>query len=72
MFQRLNANTVAAPFSPARVVWAVYDQAGAHSNTFEYMPSFAAKTDMWFDAKKITGSGNAAVSVEFDITLVPV
>lgn len=71
MFQRLNADTVAAPFRPARIVWAVYDSAGLTDDLPAFMPSFAAKTDIWFDAKKITGSGNAAVSVSYDLTLAP-
>jgi hypothetical protein len=68
---RLSADDVTAPYSAARCFGNISDAAG----TVDYMPQFLSgfpeKTDVWFDAKKITGAGNAQVNVMFDITLIP-
>jgi hypothetical protein len=68
---RLSSTTVAAPYSSARLFGNITDAAGDHTYRPQFLSPFAAGTDIWFDAKRITGAGNAQINVMFDIILVP-
>lgn len=68
MWQRTNALTVSAPFGAKRLIKEWDAVQGQTSVTFKHLPSFAALTDIWFEA-----SGNGAVTevdVDYDLTLV--
>ncbi len=64
------ADVVAAPFSSMTEDWSVEDFSGAevfHQNTYLKFPQ---RSDVFFEAQKITGGGNAKVSVDFGFFIV--
>jgi len=69
-FQRPDADVVAAPYTGRRIVYRTLEFSGAFERRYRSMPSFPAKTDLWWDAKKITGGGNGLVDIGYDLILV--
>ena len=58
MYQRQNGDDVATPFTGKRLVHKYPSFQGEKNSDFFAMPSFPAKTDLWW-----TATGNAATSV---------
>lgn len=69
MWQRRNADTVAAPYTGARLVYRLENVSGYISDSLIAHIPFPAKTDVWWTAAKQTGGGNTSVSINFDIIL---
>lgn len=68
LWQRRDADDVATPFKPKRLVDVFNGVSGEVSVEHATYPSFPAKTDIWFDA---IGDANAtSVDVSFDLILV--
>ncbi len=68
MWQRTNALTFSSPFGAKRIVREWDALQGESTIEFKHLPSFAALTDIWFEAK-----GNGAeteVDVDYDLVLV--
>ena len=70
MFQRQNADTFSAPFQSRRIVAEINDSKGAIERSFHSWVAFPAMTDIWVEARKITGGGSAGVAVDYDVTLI--
>ena len=70
MYQRTDADTVVAPFGPRRVISVINDYTGAEVLQFANLPVFPEKTDLWWEAIKITGAGTAQVAASYDLILV--
>lgn len=70
-WQSRDGDDVVAPFGAKRIVWTDVDIVGESQQTFPARVSFPEQTDLWFDAIKVTGGGNAAVSVTYDLLLIP-
>jgi hypothetical protein len=68
LWQRRNADTVAAPFKAKRLVQTWSTIIDSVSTTYEVARSFPAKTDLWATAFVGTGSGFAGINM--DILLV--
>lgn len=69
LFQRANADTVAAPFTGRRLVSVLPGLTGFTQRDFtSYLGPFAAKTDLWATGQ--TATGTTSVSVSFDYILV--
>lgn len=67
-FARQNADTVSAPYAPARVWKTLLGFQGTESISYETYPAFPAKTDIW--AAAYGPAGGAAVGVKLDILLL--
>ena len=70
MLQRQNADDVATPFTGTRVVTHLEDQLGSFVLDYKNYPSFPAKTDLWCDGIRTSGSSDAAITVIYDLLLV--
>ena len=69
MFKRENADDTSAPVSPKVFVTGSLQLVGVDQETLLALPSFPARTDIWWEGT--TGSGaESAVEVDFDLTLV--
>ena len=67
MFHNDNADDITAPFTSTKhFEWGVEDYSGAAEFNFDTFLKFEEKNDIYFDAKRITGSGTAQVSVDFE------
>lgn len=69
-FKRSNADDISTPFSSKSLIQKFVDFEGFLAITPESYASFTEKTDIWWDAKKVSGGGTASVSVRYDLTLV--
>lgn len=65
-----DASVVAAPFNAAHEDWAISDFSGAQVFPLHTFLKFTEKSDVYFEAQRITGSGSAKVSVDFSYYLV--
>lgn len=70
LWSRERADIVAAPFGPKVLRHQVRDFTGFAQIQFESRILFPEKTDIWFEATRITGGGDAEVAVEFDLELI--
>jgi len=68
MWQRRDADDVTTPFTGKRLVMKITGATGAHSRQFFSMPSFPAKTDLWWSG--IITAATGAVEVTYDLFLV--
>jgi hypothetical protein len=70
LFKRMNANTIAAPFSSRRLVLEADQDTGviSHKPQTAYGP-FPEFTDIWWAAIR-SGGSNSSVDIEFEILLV--
>ena len=66
MFITKNADDVTTPFSPKIELWTIEDYSGAQVFILDTHIKLDGKTDVWFEAEKITGGGTARVSVDFN------
>jgi hypothetical protein len=71
MYKREDADVVSAPFTAKRLLdsWVDIDTF-IQQNQKAYI-KLPQKTDVWFEAVKVSGAGSAGVGVEFDLILVP-
>lgn len=68
LYQRLNGDTISAPFGPKRIVTRFPGITGTETLNFQSLVSFPAKTDIW--AYSINGTGSGVVTVSGDVYLV--
>lgn len=68
MWQRRDADDVTTPFTGKRIVVKMTGLSGEVTRTFQSMPAFPAKTDLWWSA--IIGSSTGAVEVSYDLYIV--
>lgn len=61
LWKRENADTAAAPFTPARLVRTFAGVLGADDILGEGVPTFLEKTDIWVDAKASSSGGGISV-----------
>jgi hypothetical protein len=66
MFITRNSDDLTTPFSPKVEIWTIEDYSGAQVFPLDTHLKIDAKTDVWFEAEKITGGGSARVSVDFN------
>lgn len=66
-----NVDDFSAPYTSVRhLEWQVLDFTGTENVKFDTYPVFLEKNDIFFEGKKITGSGTAGVTIEFEFILV--
>jgi len=65
MFISKEADIIAAPFKSKVELWTIADFSGAQIFKLDTHIKLDPKTDIWFEAEKITGAGSARVSVDF-------
>lgn len=66
-YRRTDADDATVPFSPKRILTAASDVTGAHHVDIHSPIPIAAKTDLWWEATKITGGGDSQVAIAYDI-----
>lgn len=69
MFTVKNADDTTTPSSKVEI-WTLEDFSGAAVFVLDTHLKLDAKTDVWFEAEKITGGGSARVSVDFNFYVV--
>lgn len=69
-FQRQNPDNVSAPFTGRRVIYRTLQFSGQFVRVYPSMPTFPGGTDLWWDAKKVSGGGNGLVDIGYDLILV--
>ena len=69
LYEVSNADDFTTPFSANHNEWGVSDYSGSETFHQETYLKFDEKTDVWFEAIRITGSGSARVSVDFGFFL---
>lgn len=70
LYENLFADDISAPYTSVKLFkWGVEDYTGSQDFKFDSYLSFAEKTDIYFEAKRVTGAGTAQVSVHFDFIL---
>jgi hypothetical protein len=65
-----NADDFTTTYSGKIIDWSIEDYSGASPFSRPTFLKFDQKTDVWFEAIRQTGSGNARVSVDFSFILV--
>jgi hypothetical protein len=66
MFILKNSDDLTTPFSAAITQWTLEDFSGAEPFKLDTHFKIEPKSDVWFEAEKVTGGGNARVSVDFN------
>ena len=66
MFISKEADVLTAPYKSKIELWTIEDFSGAQVFPLDTHLKIDAKTDIYFEAEKITGGGNARVSVDFN------
>jgi len=70
MFHNDVADDVSTPFDSVKhFEWGVEDYSGANEFVLKTFLKFNEKNDIFFDAQKVTGSGTAQVSVDYEYIL---
>lgn len=69
LFERLDADIVVAPFGPSSIIAHTLDFTGLETIVYDSMPALPARTDIWVDAKRVSGGGNTIVDINYDILL---
>ena len=69
LYEVSNADDMVTPFTAKHDEWGVSDFSGAQVFKQDTHLKFDEKTDVWFEAQRITGSGSARVSVDFGFYL---
>lgn len=69
LFTLKNADDTTTPSSKVEI-WTLEDFSGAQVFQLDTHLKLDAKTDVWFEAEKITGGGSARVSVDFNFYTV--
>lgn len=70
MYSSDNSDDVSTPFSAKIEQWALADFTGAEIFKLDTHLKFDEGSDIWVEAEKITGAGNARVSVDLNYYLV--
>jgi hypothetical protein len=70
LFHIDTADVLAAPFGPKHFEWGVEDYSGADIFTLATYLKVEEKNDIFADSQRITGSGQARVSFDFEYILV--
>lgn len=70
LFKIHDADVFAAPFGTKHIEWSVEDFSGANIFDLDTYLVAEEKSDIFIDAERVTGSGDATISAGFEITLV--
>lgn len=70
LFRIDNVDILAAPFGPKHFEWGVEDYSGADVFELSTYLQVNEKNDIFADSQRITGGGNARVSLDFEYILV--
>ena len=70
MFVVDDGSDLTTPFKAKHEEWGVEDFSGAQPIPLTTYLKVAEKSDVWFEAQRITGSGTARVSVDFNFFLI--